>query len=562
MTNFLVDQAIEKGESSPSMQQRPYLTPSFSNSAHEHLQTLDAELKSLNLADPGISASQNNSSPNGSFVDTERLDNVGDIISIAQAVEIDDELKEKLIDPNLVEWTDPDDPENPMNFNLLRKCVLTLTTSLITFCVTFSSSVFSTATIVTSEEFHVSTEVMTLGTSLFVGGFAMGPLVWGPASELFGRKSPTFIGFAIFCIFQIPVAVAQNLQTIMLCRFLAGFFGAAPLAIVGGTLADFWGPVDRSVAIAAFAAATFVGPVSAPVVGSYITQSYLGWRWTAWITLIVSSSFGLVALAVMPETYHPKILQTRAANLRFATKNWAYHSRADEKKVDLKAIVQVYLFRPIQMLMQEPILLLFTVYMAFVWGILYVFFEAYPISFQEKRHWSPGIASLPFLSLLIGVLLGCVIVAISSKTHLARIYKQHGHIVPEERLPPMILGACILPAGLFWFAWTSNPNISWVPQVVSSIPIGCGILLIFLQGMNYIVDVYKWYANSAIAANTLLRSGAGAGFPMFAAAMYHNLGVPWATSLLGFLAVALIPVPILFYVYGHKIRKMSRFSPL
>ncbi|CZR67551.1 probable fluconazole resistance protein [Phialocephala subalpina] len=493
--------------------------------------------------------------------DLELFDELGDVISAQQARENDSEEREKATDPNLVEWDGPDDPENPMNFKPSRKWIITIATSLITFVATFSSSVFSTATVATSEEYHVSTEVTTLGTSLCVAGFATGPLVWGPASELFGRKVPMFIGLTVFCIFQIPVAVAQNIQTIMICRYLGGFFGVAPLAIVGGTLADFWGPIDRSVAITVFAGATFVGPVAGPVMGSFITESYLGWRWTAWITLIMGAASGLIGVITIPETYHPRLLQLRAAKMRYETKNWAFHSRADENKKDLKTMVQTYLFRPIQMLVQEPILLMVTIYMALVWGILFLFFEAFPISFDEKRGWSPGLGSLPFLSILIGMLIGCLIVAVSSKTRLARKFKKHGHIIPEERLPPMIFGAVIFPIGLFWFAWTSNPNITWVPQVISGIPIGCGILLIFLQGMNYIVDVYKWYANSAIAANTLLRSGAAAGFPMFAAAMFHNLGVPWATSLLGFLAVALVPVPILFFIYGKRIRQMSRFSP-
>ena len=82
-------------------------------------------------------------------------------------------------------------------------------------------------------------------------------------------------------IFQIPVGAAQNLETILICRFFGGAFGSAPLAIVGGTLADFWDPVDRGVAVAIFAAATFIGPAAGPIAGGFIIQSYLRWRWTA-----------------------------------------------------------------------------------------------------------------------------------------------------------------------------------------------------------------------------------------------------------------------------------------
>jgi len=225
-------------------------------------------------------------------------------------------------------------------------------------------------------------------------------------------------------------------------------------------------------------------------------------------------------------------------------------------------MLQTYLYRPFIMLIKEPILILITIYLSFVYGILYLFFEAYPISFQQERGWNQGIGALPFLGILIGVLLGSLTVAYVTKTRFARKYKENGgKVIPEERLVPMIYGAIIFPIGLFWFAWTSNPHITWVPQAISGIFIGWGILMIFLQGLNYLIDVYLWYANSAIAANTLIRGFAGAGFPMFATAMYHTLGVNWATSLLAFLSVAMIPAPILFFIYGKKIRAMSKFSP-
>ncbi|KAJ5690651.1 Major facilitator superfamily domain general substrate transporter [Penicillium macrosclerotiorum] len=91
--------------------------------------------------------------------------------------------------------------------------------------------------------------------------------------------------------------------------------------------------------------------------------------------------------------------------------------------------------------------------------------------------------------------------------------------------------------------------------------VGLGILVIFMQGLNYIIDVYMMFANSAIAANTLIRSIAGGAFPLFANQMYQNLGVNWESSLLGFITAAMIPVPILFSVYGAKIRVMSGFLP-
>lgn len=170
-------------------------------------------------------------------------------------------------------------------------------------------------------------------------------------------------------IFQIPVAVAQNVETIMICRFLAGIFGCAPLAIVGGAMADFWPPAERGVAVAIFSGATFLGPTGGPIVGGFLVQNPdLGWRWTSWITMILTFFFGIVGFFAYPESFPPVLLQRRAKKMRYATRNWALHALADENKVDVKQIASKYLTRPFVMLFQEPILLLITIYISFIYG--------------------------------------------------------------------------------------------------------------------------------------------------------------------------------------------------
>lgn len=384
-----------------------------------------------------------------------------------------------------------------------------------------------------------------------------------PTGELYGRKPPLFIGYFIFAIFQIPVAVARNVETIMLFRFLQGVFGASTMAVIGGALADFWGPVERGLALGLFTGAVFIGPVAGPIAGGFIVMNHnMGWRWTAWMTLILALVFWLLALVVCSESYAPVILQQKASKLRFKTKNWALHAPADEQRIDLRSIVVRYLLRPFAMMVREPILLLITLYMSFVYGIVYLFFEAYPIAFQEQRHWNLGVGALPFLGITLGVLIGVAIIVYTSNTRFKqKMIANGGKPIPEERLLPMIIGAILLPIGLFWFAWTSSPHVHWAAQVLAGVPIGVAVELVILQGMSYIIDVYLMYANSALAGNTLVRSLAGGGFPMFAVPMYHKLGVDWATSLLAFLALAFLPCPLLFFIYGKKIRSWSKYSP-
>jgi len=279
-------------------------------------------------------------------------------------------------DASLVEFYGPDDPGNPKNFPTRKKIAITVSMGWMTFVVTFSSSIFAVAIEPVSQEFHVGTVTATLGVTLFLLGFVVGPVAFGPMSEVYGRKIPLFAGYVCFAIFQIPVAVAQNVETIMLGRFISGLAASAPLAVVGGAMADLWDPVERAYAICAFAAGAFCGPVAGPIVGGFVTESYLGWRWTAWVTLIMAGLFGLIGLAVICETSAARILQMRAKELRYSTGNWALHAKADENRVTFKTIWTVYLARPWVMLIREPILALLTAYMAYLYGVIYLLFEA------------------------------------------------------------------------------------------------------------------------------------------------------------------------------------------
>jgi DHA1 family multidrug resistance protein-like MFS transporter len=217
-------------------------------------------------------------------------------------------------------------------------------------------------------------------------------------------------------------------------------------------------------------------------------------------------------------------------------------------------------------------LFIVTIYTALVYGLLYLTLFAYPFSFATTRHWTPQLATLPFLAILTGFLLGIILIEIFfnpwwKRRLAARVSDPMNAnknpmalVSPEDRLPPMFFASILLPMGLFWFAWTSSPTLNYWPQVLSGICIGTGITGIFVSSVSYLVDVYLLNANSALAANAFLRALFGAAFPLFSKYLYQRLGVDWATSLIGFLAAAMIPFPFLFWFKGKQIRDWSKFS--
>lgn len=298
----------------------------------------------------------------------------------------DDELAAASQNEYLVEFEGPNDLGNPKNWPTKRRWAITISMGLLVFTVTFASSIFSVNIRTVQELFGVELVTATLGVALFVLGFVFGPIAFGPMSEVLGRKIPLFTGFTLFAIFQIPVALAQNITTICVGRFLGGLFASAPLAVVGGSLADLWDPIPRAYAICVFAAGGFAGPVAGPIAGGFITESSLGWRWTSWITLIMAGVLGTIGLFVIPETSAARILQLRAAKLRKETGNDRYYSKADENKLTLQNVVHVYLLRPFVMFVQEPILALITAYMSFLYGIVYLLFEAVSCTLLTPYH--------------------------------------------------------------------------------------------------------------------------------------------------------------------------------
>jgi DHA1 family multidrug resistance protein-like MFS transporter len=387
-----------------------------------------------------------------------------------------------------------------------------------------------------------------------------------------------FAGMALFTIFCLPVALAKNIETALVGRFFCGMFGAAPLSITGGGLVDMWNPVQRGVALAACIGTIFGSPILAPLMGNFISASYLGWRWTMWLSGIMGLAASALVLVGLPETHVPTILRGKAARMRRETGNSELKSQFDGVSTGVGDIVNIFLVRSFskyavpnnmvanltcltEMLATEPILVFITIYQSFIYGILYLIFVSYPIAFREVRGWKLGPSALPYLGMFLGVIFGAITVVWQTRTRFARLTRENnGVIIPEQRLPIMIVGSCMLPVGLFIFAWTSDPKIHWSGMVIGSIPVGMSMYMIFVQCLNYIVDVYQKLANSAIGANTFVRSFFGAAFPLFGPAMYHRLGVDWATSVLAFFAIAMIPIPVVFYKYGHTIRKWSKNS--
>lgn len=439
--------------------------------------------------------------------------------------------------------------------------MITVTVSIATLVVSIGSSAYSGSIQQVIDYFDINNEVATLGLSLFVIGFALGPLFWAPLSEFIGRQLPFFVSFGIMAALLAGCAGADTIYGLLILRFFAGAFGSAPLTNSGGVISDMFPPEQRGLALSLFAAAPFMGPALGPVIGGFLGMN-AGWRWVEGFLAAFAGLLWILMTLLVPETYAPVLLRRRAERLSYLTGK-VYRTRLDidaEGGRSLKRMFGMSLLRPWILLFREPIVLALSIYIAIVYGALFMMFGAFPIVYQEVRGWNEGIGGLAFMGIMIGMIIAVGYTIPDNKRYMKVLKKYNGFAPPESRLPPVILASVCIPVGLFWFAWTNGPSIHWLCSIAACVPFGFGIILIYLGTLSYLIDSYTIYAASVLAANAVMRSSFGAIFPLFTTYMYRGLGIHWASSIPAFLTVLCMPFPFLFYKFGKSIRKRCKYA--
>ncbi|BCR97768.1 MFS transporter [Aspergillus luchuensis] len=460
-------------------------------------------------------------------------------------------------DPNYeVDWDDEFDTNNPKNWSFPYKAMGIAILSYNTLIIVLYSTSYTSGESQIAAEFGASTTIVTLGLTLYLIGLAVGSMFMAPLSELYGRKPVCIACLFIFTVLIIPCALAKNLATLLVVRFIAALFGSVMISTAPGMVADIVEDDQRALAMSVWSLGPVNGPVLGPIIGGFVTQ-YLGWRWMDWIALILSG-VALVFACIMKETYGPIILQKKAARMRKETGDSRWWCRY-EQKASLSELLKINLGRPFVMAVTEPICIFWNIYIAIVYGILYLCFTAYPIVFRDIRGWSLGLSGLAFL----GIGTGCVI-TISSEPLIRRLINSHkpdpetGKPPPEAMVAFVCICALLIPAGELWFAWTCSPaSIPWIVPILAGVLFGTGNTGVFIYATNYLAGSYGVYAASALAGNSVIRSILGGVLPLVGTYMYAGLGPNWSGTLLGLLEVAIVPIPFIFYKYGYKIREKS-----
>ncbi|KAF2719200.1 MFS general substrate transporter [Polychaeton citri CBS 116435] len=463
-----------------------------------------------------------------------------------------------------VKWESEQDPQNPKSDSFashLRKWSIVLIVSSSAFCVTCASAMYTVTYSQLQPEFGISREVATLGLSLYVVGLGIGPMFLSPLSEFYGRKPIYVVAFGMYLIWLIPCAVAQNAATMMVSRFLDGLAGSAFLSVAGGTVGDIFPKHKLSAPMMIYTASPFNGPAVAPSFSSFIVY-YTSWRWVFYVLIIWAFLQLLALIFFVPETYSPVLLRRKARRLRKETGDERWIAPIEMMDRSIAKTVLSSCIRPFQLLFFEQMCLNLCLLSAILLGVLYLFFGAIPLVMERNHGFNLWQSGLSFLGICVGQLIAVSCDPLWKRNYQRLVYKNGGVSEPEFRLPPTILGAIIVPISLFGFGWTTYPWVHWIVPIIFGGLFGLGNIFCFSGIFTFLVECYPLYAASALAANSFARSSFAAAFPLFGVQMYEDLGFQWASSLLAFLALAMMPFPFLFFRYGKRLRGKSRFASI
>ncbi|KAG2019407.1 hypothetical protein GB937_004949 [Aspergillus fischeri] len=465
----------------------------------------------------------------------------------------------------IVDFVGPDDSDIPHNWPTLARLVAGLNVMLLNFSFYAASAIFTPSISGIEEAFGATTAEGTLGLSLFVIAYGIGPLILSPLSSLstLGRSPVYVLGSLAFCLLNIGTALAKNLQTVLILRFLGGFIGSTPISVGGASLVEIYKPNEVPYALAFYAVSGVCGPILGPILGTLVIKRWKTWTATLWLLSGITAFTTVSDFFFLPETLSSNILLRRAKRLRAQTGNPAYQSEAEIQSPRKSLAVRIVkgMGNDLKLACLDPVILFVNLHTMLVYGVLYLWFEFFPFVFDGIYHFTAIQQGLAFFGILVGASASVVAYVLWLYfSYQPRVTNANVVVEPEARLVPGQVGAVCIPVCLFIFAWTSRESVHWIVPIIGTAFFAPGFYLTFQSILNYLGESYPRYVASVFAGNTFFRSSFGGALPLAAPRMLNSLGIGWASSTLGFISVAMVPLPFILQRYGKRLRSWSRFA--
>lgn len=328
------------------------------------------------------------------------------------------------------------------------------------------------------------------------------------------------------------------------------------MTLGGALIADMFQVEERGGAMSMWAVGPLFGPSIGPIIGAYVAES-IGWHFDGWIVLGPATLVTIFTAIVTPETNHRVLIQRKVDSLRNQLGRPNLRSCYEESTLPRKTLIKQGLVRPLRLLFFSPVVFIPAVYVAFLYGSTYIMYNTIPMVFTQQYGWSTGTTGLVYIAIAFGDGVGLILFALLSDRTVVRMAKANGGIAePEMRLPTVVYYAVILIAAFFWYGWSAQAQMHYMMPVTGLALFGLGMMGIWGPLQTYMVDAYPVYAASSLAGFAVLRSIAGTFLPFAGPAMFEQdkLGLGWGNSVLGFISLALLPLPIFLSRWGKQIR--------
>jgi len=457
------------------------------------------------------------------------------------------------------------------SFPAWKKWTILSVVFLVQVSMNFNTSLYSNAVPGISEEFHVSQQAARVGAAIFLIFYAFGCELWAPWSEELGRWPVLQLSMFLVNIWQIPVGIAPNFATILVCRALGGLStagGSVTLAMV----ADMWQADEQQYAVAFIVFSSVGGSVLGPIVGGFVEQ-FLAWRWNIWIQLIFGGAVQLAHLVLVPET-RTTVLMNRIAKKRRAQgeKNgkpvniWGPNELVPWKERFSAHEILTTWIRPFRMFLTEPIVLVLSLLSGFSDAIIFMFLQSYGLVYKQWG-FSTFAVGLAFVPIGIGYLLAWLSFFPAIKRNKRLRTERPGDEIAqyEARLWWLLYTAPCLPIGLIIFAWTSTgPPIHWIGSMIASAIIGIANYAIYMATIDYMICAYGPYSASATGGNGWARDFLAGVLTLPATPFYQNIGgenhLAYASTILFCIALLLVVSVYVIYWKGPVLRKRSPFA--
>ncbi|KAK8175558.1 major facilitator superfamily domain-containing protein [Phyllosticta citrichinensis] len=450
------------------------------------------------------------------------------------------------------------DQHHPRYWPTWKRWAIISVYCLLQVFVTLTTTSYVSAETAIQASFGGSTQVVTLGQSMFIVGNAVGPAFLGPLSDIGGRKWVYVVSIAVFALLNIATALARTLPMLIVFQFLCGAAGSTALSNVAGTIADLFADADNAAqAMGLFVASANIGPSLGSPVGEWLSFYNPGsWRWIFWINVIIGGGFS-VLMTLIPETL-PCVVIARAAKRGEAVD--PDEVVLAETKVNVFQEIRFIFTMAIRIMFTEPAVIFLAIYNGFAYGLLFLYLDGVFDVFVDNNGLSYIGADLTYLNFVVGVTVMFGFLPVQTWLYKRDRESRGGKGRPEARFLASLVTVWGFPLSLFWFAFTSDGNTSYWSPIIAGGVLGFADPLLYLGMLNYIADSYPNVAASAIAAFLIPSFTLAAGFAHIGIIMFTNLGTTWAMACLAFISLGIVALVYILYFFGPWLRKKSKLA--